>query len=116
MTANPIDLRSDTVTRPDDAMREAMARAEVGDDVYGEDPTVQRLQACAGLSVVTDQPGIDKLRTIVANRGESDAIRMMAIQKVPSSAILETLLNILDEEGADRLEVKKAAAEAVCAT
>jgi threonine aldolase len=40
----PIDLRSDTVTRPTPAMREAMARAEVGDDVYGEDPTVNRLQ------------------------------------------------------------------------
>ena len=39
-----IDLRSDTVTRPTAAMREAMARAEVGDDVYGEDPTVKRLQ------------------------------------------------------------------------
>jgi len=39
-----IDLRSDTVTRPTVAMREAMARAEVGDDVYGEDPTVNRLQ------------------------------------------------------------------------
>jgi len=39
-----IDLRSDTVTRPTEAMREAMARAEVGDDVYGEDPTVLELQ------------------------------------------------------------------------
>jgi threonine aldolase len=39
-----IDLRSDTVTKPTEAMREAMARAEVGDDVYGEDPTVNRLQ------------------------------------------------------------------------
>jgi threonine aldolase len=39
-----IDLRSDTVTRPTAAMREAMARAEVGDDVYGEDPTVRRLE------------------------------------------------------------------------
>ncbi|HSJ44957.1 MAG TPA: GntG family PLP-dependent aldolase [Euzebyales bacterium] len=39
-----IDLRSDTVTRPTDAMRRAMADAEVGDDVYGEDPTVTRLQ------------------------------------------------------------------------
>ena len=44
---NPIDLRSDTVTRPTPAMREAMARAEVGDDVYGEDPTVNRLEARA---------------------------------------------------------------------
>jgi threonine aldolase len=40
-----IDLRSDTVTRPTAAMREAMARAEVGDDVYGEDPTSIRLEA-----------------------------------------------------------------------
>lgn len=39
-----IDLRSDTVTQPTSAMREAMARAEVGDDVYGEDPTVNALQ------------------------------------------------------------------------
>lgn len=39
-----IDLRSDTVTKPTEEMRRAMARAEVGDDVYGEDPTVNRLQ------------------------------------------------------------------------
>jgi threonine aldolase len=43
-TADLIDLRSDTVTRPSAAMRRAMAEAEVGDDVYGEDPTVNRLQ------------------------------------------------------------------------
>ena len=42
-----IDLRSDTVTLPTPAMREAMATAEVGDDVYGEDPTVNRLEAIA---------------------------------------------------------------------
>src|SRR5512137_681007 len=40
----PIDLRSDTVTRPTPEMRKAMAEAEVGDDVYGEDPTVNRLE------------------------------------------------------------------------
>jgi len=39
-----IDLRSDTLTTPTDAMREAMFRAEVGDDVYGEDPTIRRLE------------------------------------------------------------------------
>ena len=44
MTLTPIDLRSDTVTHPSPAMREAMYRAEVGDDVYGEDPTVNRLE------------------------------------------------------------------------
>lgn len=41
----PIDLRSDTVTRPTSGMRAAMAAAEVGDDVYGDDPTVNHLQA-----------------------------------------------------------------------
>ena len=41
------DLRSDTVTKPSDAMRDAMAQASVGDDVYGEDPTVNRLQEMA---------------------------------------------------------------------
>jgi threonine aldolase len=48
LTADPIvDLRSDTVTRPTPAMWRAMSQAEVGDDVYGEDPTVNRLQARA---------------------------------------------------------------------
>ena len=44
MTTGSIDLRSDTLTRPTEAMRAAMARAEVGDDVYGEDPTVRALE------------------------------------------------------------------------
>ena len=47
MVQAPVDLRSDTVTRPTPAMRRAMAEAEVGDDVYREDPTVNRLQARA---------------------------------------------------------------------
>jgi len=42
-----IDLRSDTVTKPTPAMREAMAQAEVGDDVFGEDPTINRLEQMA---------------------------------------------------------------------
>ena len=42
-----VDLRSDTVTRPTPAMRAAMAEAEVGDDVFGEDPTVNRIEAMA---------------------------------------------------------------------
>ena len=44
---NIVDLRSDTVTKPTPAMRAAMANAEVGDDVYGEDPTVNKLEAMA---------------------------------------------------------------------
>lgn len=47
MAERLIDLRSDTVTKPTPAMRAAMAGAEVGDDVYGEDPTVRRLQEAA---------------------------------------------------------------------
>ncbi len=42
-----VDLRSDTITQPTEAMRRAMAEAEVGDDVFGEDPTVNRLEALA---------------------------------------------------------------------
>jgi threonine aldolase len=45
LRASPIDLRSDTVTLPTPAMRTAIAQAEVGDDVFGEDPTVRRLEA-----------------------------------------------------------------------
>jgi len=55
-----IDLRSDTVTRPDAEMRRAMAEAEVGDDVFGEDPTVNRLEeegaAAAGLEAAIFVP------------------------------------------------------------
>jgi len=42
-----VDMRSDTITRPTPAMRRAMAEAEVGDDVFGEDPTVNRLEEMA---------------------------------------------------------------------
>jgi threonine aldolase len=47
MSMPAIDLRSDTITRPTPAMRDAMAAAEVGDDVFGEDPTVNRLEEMA---------------------------------------------------------------------
>ncbi len=42
-----VDMRSDTVTRPTPAMRQAIAQAEVGDDVFGDDPTILRLQDIA---------------------------------------------------------------------
>ena len=48
-----IDLRSDTLTQPTPAMRKAMAEAEVGDDVYGEDPTVNKLQEEAAAIIAT---------------------------------------------------------------
>ncbi|HXO20753.1 MAG TPA: GntG family PLP-dependent aldolase [Thermoanaerobaculia bacterium] len=53
MTTDLIDLRSDTVTRPDAEMRRAMAEAEVGDDVFGEDPTVLTLQEEAAAAMGT---------------------------------------------------------------
>jgi threonine aldolase len=51
MSKKIIDLRSDTVTKPSPGMRQAMAAADVGDDVYGEDPTINRLEEmCAGIA------------------------------------------------------------------
>src|SRR4051794_23325219 len=47
MTERPVELRSDTFTRPTEAMRRAMYEAEVGDEVWDEDPTVDRLEALA---------------------------------------------------------------------
>ena len=47
LLSDVIDLRSDTVTQPTPAMRKAMAEADVGDDVYGEDPSINRLEALA---------------------------------------------------------------------
>ncbi|HKS92133.1 MAG TPA: GntG family PLP-dependent aldolase, partial [Tepidiformaceae bacterium] len=50
----PIDLRSDTVTRPSPGMRQAIADAEVGDDVFGDDPTINRLEAMAAERVAKE--------------------------------------------------------------
>jgi threonine aldolase len=73
-----IDLRSDTVTQPTQEMREAMAHAQVGDDVYGEDPTVNQLQELAaerlgkeaGLFVPSGTMG--NLASILAHCGRGD--------------------------------------------
>ncbi|MFZ0448205.1 MAG: low-specificity L-threonine aldolase [Desulfatiglandaceae bacterium] len=54
MKAKTIDLRSDTVTRPTVAMRAAMTEADLGDDVYGEDPTVNRLEELAAHMIGTE--------------------------------------------------------------
>ena len=49
-----VDLRSDTVTLPTPAMRQAMFEAKVGDDVYGEDPTINQLEALAATRMGTE--------------------------------------------------------------
>ena len=59
-----IDLRSDTVTQPTAAMREAMSQAEVGDDVFGEDPTINRLEAMAAKGVKKVTTNADLPETI----------------------------------------------------
>ena len=55
MSRRTIDLRSDTVTQPTPAMRKAMAEASVGDDVYGEDPTIKLLEKRTFFTKVGDQ-------------------------------------------------------------
>ena len=57
-----VDLRSDTVTKPTDSMRHAMASAEVGDDVLGEDPTVNRLEEVAAERLGKEAKAIDQQR------------------------------------------------------
>ena len=61
-----VDLRSDTVTLPTDRMREAMARAEVGDDVFGEDPTVRRLEEL-GAELMGKEAGLFLVSGTMAN-------------------------------------------------
>ncbi|MCX2860591.1 low-specificity L-threonine aldolase [Paucibacter sp. PLA-PC-4] len=73
-----VDLRSDTVTRPTAAMREAIARADVGDDVFGDDPTVQALQtrmaALAGMEAALFMPSgtQSNLCAMLAHCGRGD--------------------------------------------
>ena len=77
---NCIDLRSDTVTWPTEEMRRAMAEAEVGDDVFGDDPTVNRLEAAAaerlgkeaGLFVASGTMG--NLVAVLAHCGRGDEV------------------------------------------
>ena len=69
--ADWIDLRSDTVTRPSPAMRQVMATAEVGDDVYGEDPSVNALEAKAA-SMLGKQAGL-----FVASGTQSNLIALL---------------------------------------
>ena len=75
-----VDLRSDTVTQPTPAMREAMAKAEVGDDVFGEDPTVNRLEAMAAERMGKDAAlfvpsgTMGNLAAVLAHCGRGDEV------------------------------------------
>ncbi|HEX6938465.1 MAG TPA: GntG family PLP-dependent aldolase [Longimicrobiales bacterium] len=88
-----VDLRSDTVTRPTPAMREAIARAEVGDDVLGDDPTVRRLE-----ERVAELLG--KEAALFFPSGTMANQTAVAVLTTPGSeAIIEATGHILDWEG-----------------
>jgi threonine aldolase len=76
-TNTAIDLRSDTVTKPSAAMRAAMAEAEVGDDVYGEDPTVRRLEETVAALFGFDERGGDALFAPTGVMANHIGIRML---------------------------------------
>lgn len=77
-----IDLRSDTVTLPTQNMRQAMAQAELGDDVYGEDPTVNRLQSMAAerlgkeAALFVPSGTMGNLAAVLAHCGRGDEVIM----------------------------------------
>ena len=89
----PIDLRSDTVTQPSPAMRAAMAAAEVGDDVFGEDPTIARLEAKAA-----DLAGKDAA-VFVASGTMGNLTSLLAHAGRGQAAILGDESHILHSEG-----------------
>lgn len=88
-----IDLRSDTVTRPSPGMREAMARAEVGDDAYGEDPTVRALE-----ERVADLLG-KEIAGFVPSGTMANQIAVGALARPGQEAICETGAHVVAYEG-----------------
>ena len=90
----PVDLRSDTVSRPSAAMRHAMATAEVGDDWYGDDPTVNRLQDLA--AELTGKPAAAYLPTgTMCNQ-----IALSIFARTGHSVICETTAHVGETEAA----------------
>ncbi len=89
-----IDLRSDTVTLPTKVMREAMANAELGDDVFGEDPTVNRLQEAAA-ELLGKEAGL-----LVTSGTQGNLVSLMALTRPGEEAIVEEASHILNNESA----------------
>src|SRR5438552_500591 len=87
-----IDLRSDTLTQPTAEMREAMARAEVGDDVWGEDPTVQRLEALAAERLGKDA-GL-----FVASGTQGNLLSVLAQTQPGQEVVLDADAHIFNNE------------------
>src|ERR1700726_1399422 len=79
--ADVVDLRSDTVTVPSSGMRAAMATAEVGDDVWGEDPTVRRLEERVALL-------LDKEAAVYVPSGTMGNLASVAAQTRPGDEVI----------------------------
>ena len=92
MKAGPIDLRSDTVTRPSAKMRRAMAEAEVGDDVFEEDPTVRALEERTSAILGTEAA----LFVPTGSMGNQIALRLLAAPA--SEVLLEARAHIFNAE------------------
>ncbi len=88
-----IDLRSDTVTRPDDEMREIMAAAPVGDDVFGEDPTINKLQ-----NTIAEITG-KEAALFVASGTQANQIAVNAHTQPGDEVICEARCHIFNYEG-----------------
>jgi threonine aldolase len=89
-----VDLRSDTLTLPTPAMREAMARAEVGDDVWEEDPTVRRLEESAARRTGKDAA------LFVSSGTQGNLVSVLAQTRPGQEIILDRDSHILNYEGA----------------
>jgi threonine aldolase len=89
-----VDLRSDTLTLPTPAMREAMARAEVGDDVWEEDPTVQRLEARAAALMATEAA------LFVTSGTQGNLVSVLAQTRPGQEILLDEDSHIFNYEGA----------------
>jgi len=88
----PVDLRSDTFTTPDAAMRRVMAEAEVGDDVWGEDPTVRRLE-----EEMADRLG--KEAAVFVPSGTMGNLASLAAQTRPGDAVIvDALAHVANNE------------------
>ena len=109
--ARVIDLRSDTFTVPDEGMRQAMASAEVGDDVWGEDPTVNRLEAAVAsllgkqAAVFVPSGTMGNLISVCAPTGPGDEVIVdrenhMVVYEVGGTAVVGGVqLRLLDPAG-----------------
>ena len=95
MTDHPVvDLRSDTVTKPTAAMREAMLAAEVGDDVYGEDPNVNALET--EVARLLDKPAA----VFVASGTMANQIALKAHTQPGDEVVVHPLAHLLRAESA----------------